>query len=291
MGVERVGSPDPAHGPGQGGPERHVISVVVTTYNRAEALRAVLWALRDQRDTAFEVIVADDGSGPDTREMIARMGLSLPYRLEHIWQEDRGFRASVVRNRAIVAAGGPYIVFLDGDCVPLPSFVERHRSMAERGHFASGNRILLQEDLTRVVLEERAAVQRWAMRDWVRARLRGGVNRLLPFVRLPDLGLRKLSARRWQGVQSCNLGVWRADLLRVNGFDERYTGWGREDSDLAVRLIRAGVRRKDLRFAVPVLHLWHREFDRSRLTANDELLGRVLESDTTVAPRGIDRHL
>jgi len=286
-----MGLSDAAHGPGPGGPEGHVISVVVTTYDRPDALRAVLWALRDQRDRGFEVIVADDGSGPDTGDLLARLRPSLPYRLEHVWQEDRGFRAAMARNRAVAAADGRYIVFLDGDCVPLPSFVQRHRSMAEEGHFASGNRVLLQEDLTRVVLEGHVAIQRWTRRDWLRARLRGDVNRLLPLVRLPDLGFRKLSAERWQGVQSCNLGVWKSDFIRVNGFDERYTGWGREDSNLAVRLIRTGVRRKDLRFAVPVLHLWHREFDRSGLGANDELLRQVLESDTTVAELGIDRHL
>jgi N-terminal domain of galactosyltransferase len=104
---------------------------------------------------------------------------------------------------------------------------------------------------------------------------------------LPLGPLRKLQARRWRGARSCNLGIWRSDLERVDGFDASFTGWGREDSDLLIRLLRCGLRRKDGRFATGVIHLWHAQLDRAQLTANDARLDGVLQSDRKRAQRGL----
>ena len=120
-----------------------LISVIVTTYNREDALDAVLRSLAAQSDSDFEVVVADDGSGPATRELIAAWKAKLAVRLEHVWHEDRGFRAAEIRNRAILAARGGYCIFLDGDCIARPDFVATHRRLAEPGWFVTGNRILL----------------------------------------------------------------------------------------------------------------------------------------------------
>jgi hypothetical protein len=117
--------------------------------------------------------------------------------------------------------------------------------------------------------------------------LRGGVNRLAALLRLPLGPLRKLQARRWRGARSCNLAVWRSDLERVDGFDASFTGWGREDSDLLIRLLRCGLRRKDGRFATGVIHLWHAQLDRAQLAANDARLDAVLQSDRRRAQRGL----
>ena len=118
-------------------------------------------------------------------------------------------------------------------------------------------------------------------------RLRGGVNRLAAVLRLPLGPLRKLRAGRWRGARSCNLAVWRADLERVDGFDASFCGWGREDSDLLIRLLHCGVRRKDGRFATGVIHLWHPEADRAQLAANDARLDALLDSDRVRAQRGL----
>jgi hypothetical protein len=117
--------------------------------------------------------------------------------------------------------------------------------------------------------------------------LRGGVNRLAALLRLRLGPLRKLQARRWRGARSCNLAVWRRDLERVDGFDASFTGWGREDSDLLIRLLRCGLRRKDGRFATGVIHLWHAQLDRAQLAANDARLDGVLQSDRKRAQRGL----
>jgi glycosyltransferase involved in cell wall biosynthesis len=264
-----------------------LISVIVTTYNRADALAAVLRSLAGQTDTDFEVVVADDGSRPDTAELIAGWKKKLNVPLAHVWHADQGFRAAEIRNRAILASRGAYCIFLDGDCIARPDFVATHRHLAERGWFVTGNRILLSETLTRDVLDRKLAPERWSLGAWIGVRLRGGINRLAALLRLPLGPLRGLRAGAWRGARSCNLAVWRSDLDRVDGFDADYRGWGKEDSDIIVRLLHAGARRKDGVFATGVLHLWHPEADRAMLAANEGRLSGILVSDRIRAVRGL----
>lgn len=264
-----------------------LISIIVTTCNREDALDAVLRSLSRQTDRDFEVIVADDGSGPATAELIESWKGKLGRPLSHVWQERKGFRAAEIRNRAIVASRGTYCIFLDGDCIARRDFVEVHRRLAEPGWFVTGNRILLSEDLTRTILRDRLDVETWSYRAWTRERAKGGINRTVPLVRLPLGPLRKLRWRAWRGARSCNLGIWRSDLDRVDGFDSDYAGWGREDSDLLVRLLHSGVRRKDGVFASGVLHLWHPAADRSWLPDNDRKLDEARSDQRVRARRGL----
>jgi glycosyltransferase involved in cell wall biosynthesis len=264
-----------------------LISVIVTTYNREDALQAVLSALSCQGDRGFEVVIADDGSGPATAAAVERWRSRLGAPLSHVWQADQGFRAAEIRNRAIGASHGDYCVFLDGDCVVRADFIATHRRLAEPGWFVTGNRVLLSQALTAAVLRDGLQPQTWSAAEWIRQRARGGVNRLAGVLRLPLGPLRKLGPRHWRGARSCNLAVWRCDLDRVDGFDSAFSGWGREDSDLLIRLLHAGVRRKDGRFATGVIHLWHREADRGQLAANDARLDAVLGGDRACAQRGL----
>ncbi len=263
------------------------ISVIVTTWNREDALDAVLRSLSVQTDRDCEVVVADDGSGEETARLIAGWTARLGMPLKHVWQEHRGFRAAEIRNRAILASEGRYCVFLDGDCIARPDFIATHRRLAEPGWFVTGNRILMSEQLTAHVLRERLDPERWGYRDWARQRREGGINRTLPLMSLPLGPLRKLRAREWRGARSCNLAVWRSDLDRVDGFDCAYEGWGREDSDLLVRLLHAGLRRKDGVFATGVLHLWHPVADRGFLDENDRRLDAVQAQRRVTAQRGM----
>jgi glycosyltransferase involved in cell wall biosynthesis len=267
------------------------VAVIVTTYNRPDALAAVLAGYRTQSDRDFEMIVADDGSTDETARVIdeaQKDGLNI----RHVWHEDRGFRAAAIRNRAIAKTVADYIVFSDGDCIPLPRFVAQHRRLAEPGWFLSGNRILLSEGFTRRILREKLPVHAWTSGRWFRAKLGGEVNRWLPLLTLPpDMALRKWQAARWEGVMTCNLSVWRKDLLAVDGLDEAYSGWGLEDSDLAIRLLRTCVRHKTARFAAPVLHLWHGENDRGSLPENRQRLDAVLKSDRIRALSGLSQYM
>lgn len=264
-----------------------LISVVVTTYNRPDALRAVLDALAAQTDRDFEVVVADDGSRDETRALVEKMASGFPVALTHVWQEDKGFRAGAARNRATERTRGAYLVFLDGDCIARPNFIRRHRALAEHGWMVAGNRILLSEAFTARALQQRLPLQDWPNSTWKQAHRRGDINRTLPLGTLPLGPLRKLAARRWQRIRTCNLGVWMDDFRRVRGFDESFEGWGFEDSDLAVRLLNAGVRRKEGAFATGVLHLWHRENDRRHEGRNWELLQERIRSGATLPVKGL----
>jgi glycosyltransferase involved in cell wall biosynthesis len=207
--------------------------------------------------------------------------------VNYVWQEDRGFRAAEIRNRAIVASSGNYCIFLDGDCIVRPDFVATHRALAAPGWFVTGNRILLSASLTAKVLQNKLVPETWSFTKWMGERLRGGVNRLSALLRLPLGPFRKLRRNVWRGARSCNLAVWRSDLDRVDGFDADYVGWGKEDSDIIVRLLHAGVRRKDGVFATGVLHLWHPEAGRGRLAENEAKLSKIIAGENVRSRRGL----
>jgi glycosyltransferase involved in cell wall biosynthesis len=264
-----------------------LISVIVTTYEREDALGAVLRSLARQSDRNFEVVVADDGSGPSTAATIAQWQPRLRTPLRHVWHEHDGFRAGQIRNKAMLDCRGGYFVFLDGDCIVRPDFVAAHRRLAEVGWFISGNRALLARALTEAVLRHGLEPEWWGHRRWLTLWLDGEINRITPMLRLPLGPLRKLRSKTWRGARSCNLGAWRRDLDRIGGFDAAFSGWGREDSDLVVRLVRSGVRRKDGEFATGVLHLWHPKASRARLAQNDGILGQVIAGDRVQAEVGL----
>jgi len=264
-----------------------LISVIVSTYNREDALDVVLRALSRQSDRKFEIIVADDGSGPATARLVREWASRTALPIKHVWHEDRGFRLADIRNRGIHASTGAYLLFLDGDCVARRNFVAAHRRFAESGWFVTGTRILLSRNLTDRILHYGLEPESWGLARWVVERSRRQLNRFAPLLDLRLGGMRKLSARRWRGARGSNMAFWRTDLEKVDGFDTSFSGWGREDSDLFIRLIRAGVHRKDGRFATGVLHLWHPEADRSRLAENDRQLDEVLRSNRITARRGL----
>lgn len=245
-----------------------LISVVITTYNRSDALLAVLSALTRQSDRNFEVIVADDGSTQAHREAILSSAAARALKLVHVWHPDVGFTASKVRNRGVAAARGNYIVFLDGDCVPENDFIARHRALAQPGFFVNGSRVLLSPGLTQRVLAGLETVDGHGAGYWTAKRLKGDSSKLTGLLRLPDFGFRNQSKFNWKGIRSCNLAVWKSDFEKVDGFDESFVGWGHEDADFVLRLHNLGVSRKNGFCATEVFHLWHKEASRHQESAN-----------------------
>lgn len=267
-----------------------LISVVVATYNRPDALAAVLRGLGKQDDRQFEVVVADDGSGPDTEAVVKNAQSRFPVPLSHVWQEDTGFRLAAVRNRATARARGDYLIYLDGDCIVRRHFVRAHRDLAETGWCVTGGRVLLSEAFTRAVLSDGTAVEDWTLAGATIAAVQGKVNRAMSLPRLPLGPLRKLGGRRWQRLRGCNFSAFRSDIEKVNGFDECFQGWGFEDSDFAARLIESGVRLKNGRLATNVYHLWHPEHDRTAHGENRQRLQARINAGETRAPIGLDRY-
>lgn len=266
-----------------GKPHRMRISVVVLTYNWPQALELVLRALANQTELPFEVIVTDDGSRQDTRELLERMAAHYPMRLAHVWQPDDGARMSRARNRAIAAAQGDYLILLDGDMVVGRHFVADHRRFARRGCFAQGSRVLTDAEATRRMLEHGAEPPGFFNR---------GIERRRHTLRLPWLA--RLYARpgtKRRGIKSCNMAFWRDDLLRLNGFNETMTGWGREDTELALRAFHAGLLRRDLRFSALATHLYHRTRKHVVGNPNDRMVDDTRARRLVRCELGVDGHL
>ncbi len=262
------------------------ISVAVVTYNWPQALELVLRALAAQTELPCEVIVTDDGSRSATRELLVRLARDYPTRLVHLWQPDEGARMSRARNCAIAAAQGDYLVLLDGDMVVERHFVADHRAFARRGSFVQGSRVLSDAALSARMLggEPGGAVPGFFSR---------GIERRRHTLRLPALA--RWSTRPGQrqgGIKSCNMGFWRDDLLRLNGFNEAMNGWGREDTELAVRAFHAGLLRRDVRFSALATHLYHptRKHD-VRDNPNDRILQETRDRQLLRCQLGVDRHL
>lgn len=261
-------------------------SLVISTYQRPSALALVLASALEQSERPSEVLVADDGSGDETRAVIGSFASrfaaqQLP--LVHVWQADLGFRLAAARNRTIAAATGEYLVLVDGDCVLHRDFVRSHLAFASHGAFVQGTRVLVDERTTARML----ATGTTSLPFYARG-LRNRLNALsLPLLsRLVPTGSDPL-----RGVRGANMAFWRSDLLRVNGFNERFTGWGREDSELVVRLTNAGVRRRKLKFGGIVYHLWHPEQPRESVSRNDRLLEEVRDAGVSWCEDGLDRYL
>ena len=265
-----------------------LISVIVTTYNRPDALERVLAGCIEQYDPSYEIIVADDGSSDDTRSTIERIAETTPIQIHHVWQPDQGFRAAAIRNKGIAHARGDYLIFLDGDCVPQHDFVMQHRLLAQGGCVVTGSRILLDEALTREVIEQKIPLPRQPAGFWLKQRLAGHANKIAPlFIKLPDNAWRQVKKFKWRGIKSCNMSAWRRDLEQVNGFDESFVGWGHEDADLVLRLANHGVHRKLGAYATEIFHLWHREQARDQESSNYERVQAHLSDGCVRAEQGL----
>jgi len=260
---------------------------VVLTYNRSDALLAVLRGLAPQCTSNDVVVIADDGSRPDQVQML-RQGLprfACPVR--HVWHPDVGFTAARARNLGASFARADYLVFLDGDCVPNRHFVAHHRVLAEPAHFMNGSRVLLSERLSkRIVMGDIDPAQLPAA-SWLRLRAAGEVNRLTHLLYWPGAPGRVQTRFRWKGIRSCNLGLWYRDFEAVNGFDESFSGWGHEDADLVLRLHHLGCRRKNGFFATEVFHLWHPENSRAAEAGNRERVLQRMQGNLVRAEAGL----
>lgn len=264
---------------------------VVLTYNQPAYTLPVLRALAPQVGAGDVVVIADDGS---RAENVAALRAGLPAfacPVLHVWHPDVGFTAARARNLGAARAGADYVVFMDGDCIPNPRFVEQHARLAQPGHFVNGSRVLLSPELTRRAVEGMIDLSKFGPADWLRARWSGDVNKLTHLAHWPAAPFRVQPRFRWKGIRSCNFGVPWKDFEAVNGFDETFQGWGHEDADLVLRLHHHGSRRKNGFLGTEVFHLWHRENPRSGEAANRDRVTARMESGIIRAERGLAQAL
>ncbi len=263
------------------------VSLIITTYNWPSALRQVLDSVIHQKELPDEVIIADDGSTDETKALIERYQSGFPCPLKHIWHPDDGFLSSKIRNKAVVASSGDYLVFIDGDCIMRRSFIQNHKKLARKKHFVSGNRVLLTERFTNEVVQNNLPICDWKPFNFYREH----INRRWALFHIPLGRLRKFKLHPWKGVKTCNIGFFKSDFLAVNGFDERYKGWGYEDSDLTVRLINRGLEKISGRFAVTVIHMWHKTSTGKVNRDNLERLGQTIKNNRDFAEEGINQYI
>ncbi len=259
------------------------ISLIITTYNWKEALELSLRSALVQVVEPSEIIVADDGSGKDTARTIRAIAAKASVPILHSWQEDKGFRLSVSRNKAIARAGGDYIVLVDGDILLEKHFIYDHIRAARPGCFVQGTRVLLNEQLSDEVLRDKQLNASFCTR---------GVENKKNCLRSAVLsGLFSFKSRRLRGVRTCNFAFWRGDAIAINGFNEEFVGWGREDSEFTARLINYGLKRRNIKFNALAYHLFHPMNDRSHLEKNDRLLRDTIEKKRRWCKKGISQYL
>ncbi len=266
-------------------------TLLVTTYNWPQALKAVLASVRRQTALPDEVVVADDGSRMETRALLAHEARDFPTALRHVWQEDLGFRAASSRNRALAASRGDYIVMIDGDILLHPSFIADHLALAQPGCFLQGGRIQASDAWTRRLLD--GATPRFHPLVDADFSARHGDDRHHCMHNLAIARRKAASANAGSTVMSCNFSAWRDDIAASNGFDERMEGYGSEDLELDLRLRNAGLRRRRMKFAGLAIHLAHASRARGcddEAAPNNRILKDTLDNHVVRCELGMDRH-
>ncbi len=257
------------------------ISLLIATYERPDALRQVLLSVVRQTVPPDEVIIGDDGSGPRTADVIAeftRNGLPVT----HAWLPHDGFRLARMRNHSVAHSTGDYLIITDDDVVLHPRFVEDHRWAARPGYFVQGTRALLKEMATDDFTESGKAWPSLFAHDI------GNRKNLFRSRLLSSLFSRTATGLR--GIRTANFALWREDFIRVNGFNEEFVGWGREDSEFVTRLFNAGVQRKNLKFAALGCHLYHPPRSREGLVDNEATLATTIDKGATRCSKGFSLH-
>jgi glycosyltransferase involved in cell wall biosynthesis len=263
-------------------------TLIITTYNWPAALRKCLQSVAWQSKLPAEVIVADDGSNNETAELIIEIKKTFPTSLIHLSQENKGRRKTRINNIAIATAKSSYLVFVDHDMVLHPHFIKDHLSLAQKGYFLNGSRFLIGQPATSAFLQQ----EKFTLGDLQKIEGKNTLNKL----RAP--WLMNLLAHRYRTkesdimeVRGCNMSFWREDLISVNGYDEAYMEWGREDSNIAIRLFNRGIKKKSLKFGGIAFHLHHPFASREDDAMNLKMLMDTKDNKEDWAPLGLNQHM
>ncbi len=260
------------------------VSIVVATYNRPDALKVCIRSIFGQTRLPDEIVIGDDGSGQATLDAVKELQSESPVPIVHVWHEDKGFRKAKMCNKSMARATGEYIIEIDGDVFLHPRFVEDHLSMASPGHYVKGGRTNLGPALTDdICRSERPRI----IRPWTRGIDNKAENsiRFMPLARY----LAPRYRRNRESAIGCNMSFYRADFLRINGYDEFYEGWGGEDWDFGKRLQQSGLTKRHLKFCGLVYHLWH---DDKFMYNKDKNFERLYRYDNPVyCLDGVDKYL
>ena len=253
-------------------------SLIVATYNWPEALDLCLLSIKRQTVIPLEVIIADDGSGNETRELIQKFQADFPVPLIHVWHEDLGFRKAIVLNKAVKAASGVYIIQVDGDVVLNKHFVEDHLSLAEKGTFVRGTRAHLAfAELDKAYRNKKTGFNYFS---------RGIIHRFNS-IRLPLLAfLLEKKHNNSNSVRGSNLAYWKSDYVLINGYNNDLQGWGHEDEELAARFINNSILKKAVKFKAVQFHLQHELSSREQESLHSEAVKEAVEQQLKTCTNG-----
>lgn len=233
------------------------ISVIISTYNSPKWLEKVLWSYEQQTFKDFEIVIADDGSGDETKALIEQMKSQVSYPIQHIWHEDRGFQKTIILNKATVASNGSYLVYTDGDCIARADFLQVHANQREKGYFLSGGYFKLPMSISELISEDDIKTQRCFDINWLKS---NGLKSSFKNNKITAKGLKQKllnsltpTTATWNGHNSSG---YKTDIVAANGFDERMQ-YGGEDRELGERLFNAGIKAKQIRYSAICLHLDH----------------------------------
>jgi len=258
-------------------------SLLIATYNWVEALQLVFKSIQNQTQLPDEILIADDGSTEETKQLISHLAEQMNIPVRHFWQEDKGFRKAKILNKAIAASHSDYIIQIDGDCILHKNFIKDHIANVSNGLYLYGARVNVLPQYVSDVLEEELIEFNIFSKEIKNK------NRTL---HMPFLArLYKPHTEISKKFRGCNVSFWRKDFIAVNGYNESFEGWGREDSELALRFHNYGLSAQRLKFAGIVYHIFHTEKSKHHLDVNNEMEINTLKNKIVWASNGIDKHL
>ncbi len=261
-------------------------SLIIATYNWPEALELVLMSVQKQVLLPNEVIIADDGSTEKTRALIQNFQKNFPIPLIHVWHKDDGFKLAEIRNKAISKASFDYIIQIDGDVILHKNFIKGHLKMAKKDTYLRGSRVLLSDSFSTNILQNKKIKY-----DWYIPGLLNKMNALyLPFLSILLKSTTTDSAKVATSARGCNMSFWKTDLIEINGYNEAMTGWGREDSEICVRLINAGKNREIIKFDAIQYHIHHPSNSREKLNINHAILENAIQKKIVFCKNGLSNH-
>lgn len=258
-------------------------TLVTPTYNWPEALELLLLSVLNQSVLPNEVIVADDGSRLETKELIEHFQKKFPIPLHHIWHEDVKNRKPRIMNKAIAKAKFDYIIEIDGDIIMNKHFIEDHLTFAKKGYYLFGSRVNIQERLlTKLFAKKIIDFNLFS----------AGIKKRGRTIRFPFLmRLAKKIEKRSSKLRGCNMSFWKEDFIKINGFNENLVGWGIDDSEMIQRLHNIGIVGKRLKYAGIAYHIYHKEQSKSHIEINNEIEKQTTEKKLTFIEKGINQYL
>ena len=261
-------------------------SLIVTTYNRPEALELTLKSIFRQSVLPNEIVICDDGSTPDTKDLIEEMKKRSPVPIVHVWQEDEGFRLAKIRNKGLAVVSSDYVIQLDGDVILHKHYVKDHLRFAREGYFISGHRMFLDGEKTRKYLQKKNHkidfLWEFSVNSWRQIRSPLLQKLMRRFVHSYDPKNK---------ISGCNTSFWLKDVINVNGYNENFEGWGAEDTELGIRLINNGVKFEFVPFVAIQYHLEHSKASKENFSKHNHVWREARKNKTTLCENGIDKYL